>query len=262
VVFIYSGSAARAGPNGAVIATPSKSGAGYPGQLGLNGSTSQFGAITFLVKQLQGLFRTCTLVRVEKCTNSGGVSPIGFVDVTPIVNMVDGLMKGSEHGKVYGLPYARVQGGRNAVICDPCKGDLGVAVISDRDISTVKKTKKVGNPGSRRRGDLADGLYLFTVLAEDAPQQYVRFLLDDDGAPNGMELVDKFSNTIVMDTDGIKINGVLFDRDQNVSEAQKIDAKDEITAKSGSGSSVTLTGHDHGGVQTGSGHTAPPTGGT
>jgi hypothetical protein len=187
------------------MASPKKSGAGYPGQLGLNGGTSQFGAMSFLIEQMQGIFRTCTIVKVVKCTNAGGVSPMGTVDVIPIINMVDGLMQGTEHGTVYGLSYARVQGGRNAVICDPRPGDLGVAVISDRDTSVVKKTKKVGNPGSRRRGDLADGIYLFTILAEQAPQQYVRFVLDDDGNPTGMELVDVNGNKIEMTSTGIKL---------------------------------------------------------
>lgn len=242
------------------MSTPSKSGSGYPGQLGLNGSTSNFNAVHFLIKQLQGTFRTCTIVEVQKCTNNGGVSPIGFVDVKPLVNLVDGLMQGTEHGVVYGLPYVRVQGGKNAIICDPQKGDIGVVVVSDRDISTVKKTKKVGNPGSRRRGDLADGIYIFTIAA-DAPQQWVRFLQDGSGNPNGMEMVDKFSNTITTDTNGIKINGVLFDRSQNISLAQKIDAKDEITAKSGTGGSVKLTTHKHG-TGTPAAGTSSPTGGT
>ena len=32
--------------------------------------------------------QTATLVRVESCTNAGGVSPVGFVDVTPLVNQL------------------------------------------------------------------------------------------------------------------------------------------------------------------------------
>lgn len=245
-----------------MASTPQKSGAGVPGQLGLSGQTSPFNSMSFLVEQALALFRTATIVQVKKCTNAGGVAPIGFVDVQPMVNMVDGLMKGTEHGTIFSLPYARLQGGRNACICDPQKGDIGVAIIADRDISTVKTTKKIANPGSRRRADLADGIYLFTILTDAAPQQWVRFILDGSGNPNGMELVDKFGNTILMDTDGVKVNGVLFDRSQNVSNAQKIDAKAEITAKSGTANSVTLTGHITQGVQPGGGLSSTPKGGT
>lgn len=243
------------------MSNPGKSGAGYPGQMGVNGPTSEFNRISFLVKQMLALFRTATIVQIKKCTNAGGVTAVGFVDVQPMVNMLDGIGTGSEHGQIYNLPYARLQGGVNAVICDPQVGDIGVAIIADRDISTVKKTKKIANPGSRRRADLADGIYLFGIL-NVAPQQYVRFIQDTDGSPMGMELVDKYGNHILMDTDGIHINEVLFDRSRNVSNAANIDATDEITAQSGSSDSVGLSTHTHGGVQTGSGDTDEPNGGT
>lgn len=258
--------------------TPKKSGAGYPGQMGLWGSTSDFNKTYFLIQQLLALVRTATLVQVVKCTTASQIGPVGFVDVIPLVNMIDGLGNATKHGTVYNLTYSRVQGGKNAIICDPCKGDIGVAVIADRDISAVKKTKKQSNPGSRRKNDLADGMYLFGCL-NAAPTQYVRFVTDADGTPTGMEIVDVNGNkrvmtedgitdtdvngnTIVMDSDGIKINGVLFDRDQNVSEAAAIDATDEITAFSGGADSVGLSTHTHGGVAAGSADTDPPTGGT
>lgn len=193
-----------------------KSGQGFPGQGGLSASTSAYNNTTFLVEQMLALTRIATIVQIKKCTNSGGVSPVGFVDVTPLVNMMDGLGQGSEHGVIYNLPYSRLQGGKNAIICDPVVGDIGMALIADRDISLVKKTKKRSLPGSRRRNDLADGVYLFGIL-NAVPTQYVRFLLDGDGEPNGLEIVDKFDNKIEMMTDGIKINGVLFDRNKNVS---------------------------------------------
>lgn len=190
--------------------TAKKTGAGFAGQMGLWGATSDFNKTTFLVKQLLSLMRTASLVQVVKCTNAGGVSPVGLVDVLPLVNMTDGLGNSTKHGTVYGLTYCRVQGGLNAIICDPMPGDIGVAVFADRDISAVKKAKKQANPGSRRKNDLADGMYLFGVL-NAAPEQYLRF------HPDGMELVDKHGNKIEMTEAGIKINDVLFDRDQNVS---------------------------------------------
>lgn len=182
----------------------SKTGSGFPGQSGLSAGTSDYNNTTFLVEQMLALTRIATIVQVKKCTNSGGVTAVGFVDVTPLVNMTDGLGKGSEHGVIYGLPYSRLQGGKNAIICDPVVGDIGMALIADRDISVVKKTKKRGNPGSRRRNDLADGVYLFGIL-NAVPTQYVRFLLDGDGEPNGLEIVDKFGNKIEMLTTGIKM---------------------------------------------------------
>jgi hypothetical protein len=232
------------------------------GQMDLSGDTSDFNKISFIIQQSLALVAGSTLVQVVKCTKNDEVGAIGFVDVQPLVNMLDGAGVAQKHGVIYNLPYARVQGGRNAVICDPCKDDIGVAVFADRDISSVKKNQAISNPGTRRRNNMSDGIYLFTVLSKLAPQQWVRFIQDGDGAPNGMEWQDKFGNIILSDTDGIKINGVLFDRDKNVSNAAKIDATDEITAFSGGADSVGLSTHTHGGVAAGSADTDPPTGGT
>lgn len=240
--------------------TAQKSGAGYPGQMGLWGSTSDFNKTYFLIEQILQLFRTATLVQVVKCTTAGEVGPVGFVDVLPLVNMTDGLGNASKHINVSNLTYCRVQGGANAVICDPEPGDIGVAIFADRDISTVKKTKKQGNPGSRRRNDLADGMYLFGCL-NAAPTQYVRFYAD------GMEVIDKNGNKIQMTADGIKIT----DANDQVIEMKSgsiamttdlLSVTGAIKAGFGTGDEVGLQTHRHGGVQTGAGSTAAPTAGT
>jgi hypothetical protein len=64
------------------------------------------------------------------------------------------------------------------VIIDPKPGDIGMASFASHDISTVKRTKQVSNPGSRRRFDWSDGLYHGGML-NGAPSQVVRF--DADG---------------------------------------------------------------------------------
>jgi hypothetical protein len=224
-------------------------GTGHPGQMGLWGGTSEFNNTFFLVKQLLALVRTASLVQVQSCTNAGGLAPVGTVDVLPLVKMIDGLGNSSAHGKLVQLPYARIQGGGTAIICDPVKGDIGVAVFSDRDISAVKNSKKMSNPGSRRKHSLADGIYLFGVL-NAAPTQYVRFMQDGSGNPAGFELVDvygnksvfsnsgitttdKFGNKIEMIAAGVKINGVLIDMTGNVSGIAKLTTTD--TASLGGG---------------------------
>jgi len=127
-------------------------------------SYSAYNATTFMIKQIVARINTATLVQVKSVTNSGGVSPVGSVDVLPLVNQVDGAGNPTEHVTVYGLPYVRIQGGTNAVIIDPKVGDIGVAVFASRDISTVKNAKKQSNPGSYRRFNMADGLYIGGVL--------------------------------------------------------------------------------------------------
>lgn len=198
------------------------------GQASATSGGSEFNALAFLVQQMLARVNVATLVKVVACSNSGGVSPVGTVDVQPLVNQLDGSGNAVAHVTIYGLPYLRVQGGANAVIIDPQPGDIGIAVFADRDISSVKATKAQANPGSRRRNSMADGLFLGGVL-NGAPTQYVQF------APGGINVTDKNANTIVMDSTGVTINGTLFRRDHSV----WTDA--EITAMS----THTVSGHTH-----------------
>jgi hypothetical protein len=96
------------------------------------------------------------------------------VDVLPLVNQIDGGNGAMPHGVVHNIPYFRLQGGANAIILDPQVGDIGICVFADRDISAVKTAKGVANPGSKRRFDMADGLYIGGVL-NGAPTQYLQF---------------------------------------------------------------------------------------
>jgi hypothetical protein len=147
---------------------------GYKGMQDASAAGSEFNAMTFFVRQLMNRNCTTTLVKVVSSTNSGGLSPVGFVDVTPLVQQVDGNGNVVAHGTIFNMPYQRVQGGENAVIIDPKAGDIGIAVFADRDISNVKRTKKAAPPGSARRFDMADGLYLGGVL-NGVPSQYIQF---------------------------------------------------------------------------------------
>jgi hypothetical protein len=115
-----------------------------------------------------------TLVKIVSVTNNGGVSPVGFVDVQPLVNQVDGAGNATPHGVVYNIPYFRLQGGTNAIILDPQVGDMGMCGFASRDISSVKSSKGQANPGSGRTFDWADGLY-FGGLLNGTPVQYIAF---------------------------------------------------------------------------------------
>lgn len=147
---------------------------GYKGAQDPSSSTSDFNAHAFLIRQILSQVSTATLVQIKVVTNSGGISPVGFVDVLPLVNQVDGNNNAMPHGVVHNVPYFRLQGGTNAVILDPQVGDIGICLFADRDISAVKKNKAASMPGSRRRFDMADGLYIGGVL-NGTPTQYVAF---------------------------------------------------------------------------------------
>ncbi len=134
--------------------------------------------IRFVVEQALANVQTAAIVKVVACSNSGGISPVGTVDVQILANQVSigagGQMVGTPHLTMYGLPYLRVQGGANAIIIDPQPGDIGIAVFASRDITNVKSTKAQANPGSFRMHDFSDGMYLGGLL-NGTPVQYLQF---------------------------------------------------------------------------------------
>lgn len=190
----------------------------------------------FFFEQMLAKVQTSLPVRVVAVTNSGDVSPTGFVDVVPMVTQTDALGVAVPHTTIYNLPYCRVQGGANAVIIDPQVGDIGVAVFASRDISKVKYTGKENPPGSDRRYSFSDGIFLFATITQQAPTRYIRF------NENGIEIIAPDSITITA---------------PNV----EINATDSIALQSPSlthnGVNIGST-HVHGGVSPGGSNTGGP----
>lgn len=168
-------------------------------------STNGYNAGQFAIDQLLGQVSTATLVKVTKVSNTPGqLAKVGTLSAQPLVNQIDGYGNATPHGVVHNLCYFRYQGGKNAVIIDPEVGDIGVAIFCDRDISSVKSNQDAANPGSRRRHDMADGVYFgvpVSAKGKETPEQYVRFTAD------GIEIKDKTGNKIEMKSDGIHFNG-------------------------------------------------------
>jgi hypothetical protein len=128
----------------------------------------------FIIRSALSGVRTSIPVEVMAVTNGGGVSPIGTVTVRPLVNATDGAAVAWPHAGIANVPYMRIQGGSNAVIIDPQVGDIGIATVCDRDISGVKNVGAAANPGSTRKHDMSDMVYLMTIIGA-APTQYVQF---------------------------------------------------------------------------------------
>lgn len=150
----------------------------YYGQNRPTSGTSEYNSIWFMVDQMIKRISTATLVQVGSVTTTSDIAPIGNLSATPLVHMIDGANNVSKHGAINNLCYSRMQSGNRAIIMDPSAGDIGLAVFADRDISAAKKTKKASQPGSRRRFDVADGIYVMTVLSATTPNSYVRFRPD------------------------------------------------------------------------------------
>jgi hypothetical protein len=239
-------------------------------------SGSEFNAIEFIIRQLLGTVRTTIVAQVMGVTNAGSVSPVGFVDVKPLVNQVDGAGNAVPHETIFSLPYFRLQGGGNAIILDPQVGDVGIAVIADRDISAVKASKAAANPGSSRRFDLADGIYIGGIL-NGTPNQYVEFSADGIrihsptqvklDAPDVLieceTLEVNATTSVTVTTPTFTVNGDTA-LNGNLTQGEgtgggtahlkgPVTVDQDLTAN---GTSVHT--HVHGGVQTGSGNTGQP----
>lgn len=229
------------------MATSPTSG-GYTGQQDVADRSGDFNAQSFLVKQALGKVNTSTVVKIVAVTNAGGLSPVGFVDVLPLVNQTDGAGNAVPHDTVHNLPYFRLQGGANAIIIDPQVGDIGIAVFANRDISSVKSGKGQANPGSSRRHDMADGMYLGGIL-NGVPTQYFRF------SATGIEIVSPTHVTI--SAPNILLNGILSQGTGSLGGGATLQGPvtvvEDLTA-----ANVSVQHHVHGGVQPGSGDTGAP----
>lgn len=177
---------------------------GYFGQQGVSDSAGDSNTTQFQIRQELANVRTNVPVKVI-AVHGGGVGKPPTVDVQPMVNQVDGVGKKTDHGIIYGIAVSRNQGGGNAIINDPVVGDVGFMSIADRDISALKSNDgDQSNPGSKRRHNLADGVYQRGMLNPNNPTQFVHFRDD------GVTVADKNGNVIEMNSGGIiKITGTL-----------------------------------------------------
>jgi hypothetical protein len=210
---------------------------GLQGKARPSDSSGEYNVLLFIIRQVLSKVNVAAIVKVL-AVDGGGVGPVGFVDVQPLVNQVDGYGNAIPQGILHNLPYTRMQGGTNAVILDPQIGDLGICIFADKDISSVKATKKQANPGSRRRFDVADGMYLGGLL-NGTPTQYVEF------TAGGITVVSPSEITLQAPT--INLEGAVV-------ASSTINATGEVT-----GNGKQLSTHTHSGVQPGSGNSGPPT---
>jgi hypothetical protein len=178
---------------------------GYYGQIGETDANDEFNSHRFLIKQLIGQVRTGIPVKIV-AVHGGGLGAAPTVDVQPQINQIDGQGNQTPHGIIYGIPVVRNQGGGNAVINDPVIGDIGHAVVSDRDISSLQANAGAqSNPGSFRRHDLADMVYHAAFLNPATPTQYVWFkpgggVVLSDNAMNVIETFPTGPNLITVRT--------------------------------------------------------------
>jgi hypothetical protein len=167
---------------------------GYNGFGALAHSQDDHSTMEFIARQLMNGMATAALVEVK------GVGE-DTVNVQPMVNQIDGAGTGIPHGTIHNLPYFALRAGASAVRAKPKAGDIGVAIFTSSDSSVVKKTKKPANPGTRRRFDWSDGLYLGGFLGPE-PTSFID--LDDDV---GITVTAASGKALTLNADTVTING-------------------------------------------------------
>ena len=246
-------------------------------------------ATLFVVNQILAGKATAALVKVLACTNAGGISPVGTVDVQMLVSQVDG-QGGSPtpHGPIYSLPYFRLQGGAFAAIIDPVKDDIGLAVFCSRDSTAAFAAKGPASPASADVMGFNSGMY-FGGFLNGTPTDYAAFVPGQGIKLVSVTAVTVQAPTVTVDATNATVNATA----QATVEAPAIALTGNTTvtgtltvtgvaaleggmAVSGGSGTNTVTGtlaatvdvtangkslhnHVHGGVTTGSGSTAPPT---
>jgi len=180
-------------------------------------NASEVNRLNYIIRTALSGLRTAMPVQVMSVTNSGGISPIGYVGVMPLVSSLDGDGQVVDHATIYNVPYMRIQGGSNGIILDPAVGDIGLAIVCDRDITAVKSAKKVSAPGSLRKNDMSDMVYLMTIIGA-APTQYIQF--NSSGititSPNNVTVnaptaIVNASTNVTMNTPILKVSGDIID---------------------------------------------------
>lgn len=208
---------------------------------------NDYAVIAFIVRQLLGGMATATLVRVKACTNAGGVSASGTVDVQLLVDQVAGDGVTIPAGTVFNVPYSRLLGGSNAVILDPQEGDLGICVFASRDISAIRKDPSAAltrspepgaPPGSARTYNYSDGLYVGGWQNGSAITQYVQFAAGGIIVKSPIAITLQ-APTITLDGDVQGTAGAVF-------------ANDVVA------DGISVQNHIHSGVDSGPDNTGPP----
>ncbi len=158
---------------------------------------SEYNALDFIIARATEKMQTVSVGQVI-AVNTGAQT----VDVQILVNLVTGANTPVEHEVIANRPYYRMQGGGNAIICDPVVGDIGVVVFASRDITGVVAAKGAANPSSNRRFSWSDGIYFGGIL-NGAPTQYMQFL----AAGGGINIVSP--GTVAIQAPATTVSGTL-----------------------------------------------------
>lgn len=214
--------------------SPPPSDQSYRGGQEPHTSNNDYNAMSFIIRAITGRYSTSMPVEVMAVGEGVGVAPVGYVDVRPMVNQIDGYGDAVPHGTIFNVPYMRIQGGRNAIIIDPVVGDIGIACFASHDISAVKANKAVANPGSLRRFDMSDAIYIGGIL-NGAPENFVMITDNEITVKHTTKVIIEAPEGEINTPSGLTIVGPVtqsggdFDIDANLTVGGEATVADDVT---------------------------------
>ncbi|MGJ8524351.1 hypothetical protein LMG33818_000059 [Halomonadaceae bacterium LMG 33818] len=183
-------------------------------------------------------------------TNNSEVDQKKTISVMPIIQGLTGNGLPIDNVEITDIPVMRNQAGDSAIIINPHIGDVGLLLVSDKDISNITGPKQA-IPGNVGRFTLSNALYLGSIplWCDQEPEEYVQL------SGNGSGISIKTPGTLSIEAEkpitinaraGLTING-------NVTVNGNVTAEGEVT-----GNKIPLSKHVHSGVTAGNSPTGTP----
>lgn len=169
------------------------------------------------------------------------------VDVQPALQAVMADNTYKEQPQIFSVPVISLGGNGLSIRIPLKKGDTGIIVCCDRDITLFMQEYKKNSftstqPQTLRKHDLADGIFIPSTFGKITPNETSDIVIQNESG----------SVKFVLSSNGIGIKGDIT-VDGTITSSGDITSNGDVKA-----GNISLQTHKHPGVQTGSGTTGTP----
>lgn len=166
---------------------------------GLNVDNNDFNQMDFLIRTNLLKLNTLKICKVE------AVNEDNTLDVSNMIFQVDAFGKTLQPALLKSLPIMAIQGGTSGIQIVYHTGDIVICGFCDRDIQSVKRSKKQAAPATRALSPLTSGVVLGAVLFTNP---IVKIKIDDKVYISGAVSADSLiSANGGIDATSYKANG-------------------------------------------------------
>lgn len=128
---------------------------------------NEYSGLVFLIESIVNKVNTMEIVKVVEVDSANNK-----LTVIPVVKKASVENEAVPESNIYGVKYFGWQFGENAIKAVPEVGDIGVLVVSKRDISSINS----GIVATNRKFCLADGIYIGGLCGfNKTPTQFIEF---------------------------------------------------------------------------------------